>query len=130
MARCEKPEGKFRRPDRLVVAMAPIVAYRDFQNSGRLHLPPGFEPQVRNRLDFDTDGRILHIDAPIRTGILRVVSDGRNRRRYMAKKQSSDKTATLASKVLSGAKKPTIKEAKKLAASVLSQDEKKGKRGR
>ena len=48
----------------------------------------------------------------------------------MAKKQSSDKTATLASKVLSGAKKPTAKEVRKLAASVLSQDEKKGKRGR
>lgn len=48
----------------------------------------------------------------------------------MPKKQSSDKTATLAAKVLSGAKRPTVKEAKKLAASVLSQDEKKGKRGR
>lgn len=48
----------------------------------------------------------------------------------MAKKQSSDKTSSLASKVLSGAKKPTLKDAKKLAASVLRQDEKKGKRGR
>lgn len=48
----------------------------------------------------------------------------------MPKKQSSDKTSTLASKVLSGAKKPTTKEVKKLAASVLSQDEKKGKRAR
>ena len=46
----------------------------------------------------------------------------------MAKKQSSEKTSSLASKVLSGAKKPTLKDAKKLAASVLSQDEKKGKR--
>lgn len=44
----------------------------------------------------------------------------------MAKKQSSSKTSTLASKVLSGAKKPTTAEAKKLAGSVLSQDEKKG----
>ena len=46
----------------------------------------------------------------------------------MAKKQSSSKTSTLASKVLSGAKKPTPAEAKKLAASVLSQDEKKGQK--
>ena len=44
----------------------------------------------------------------------------------MAKKQSSSKVSTLASKVLSGARKPTIADAKKLAASVLSQDEKKG----
>ena len=44
----------------------------------------------------------------------------------MANKQSSSKTSTLASKVLSGAKKPTQKESKSLAASVLSQDEKKG----
>lgn len=44
----------------------------------------------------------------------------------MAKKQSSSKTSTLASKVLSGAKKPTTADAKKLAGSVLSQDEKKG----
>lgn len=48
----------------------------------------------------------------------------------MPKKQSSDKTSSLAAKVLSGTKKPTVKEVKKLAASVLSQDEKKGKRGR
>ncbi len=47
----------------------------------------------------------------------------------MPKKQSSDKTSTLAAKVLAG-KKATPKEAKKLAGSVLSQDEKKGKRGR
>jgi len=46
----------------------------------------------------------------------------------MAKKQSSSKTSTLASKVLSGTKKPTTAEAKKLAASVLSQDEKKGQK--
>jgi hypothetical protein len=45
----------------------------------------------------------------------------------MAKKQSSSSISTLAGKVLSGAKKPTISETKKLAASVLSQDEKKGK---
>lgn len=44
----------------------------------------------------------------------------------MAKKQSSSKTSTLAAKILSGAKKPTTKDAKKLAGSVLSQDEKKG----
>ncbi|WHI46570.1 hypothetical protein [Microbulbifer sp. VAAF005] len=48
----------------------------------------------------------------------------------MAKKQSGDKTSTLASKVLSGNKKPTLADSKKLAASVLSQDEKKGKRGK
>jgi len=42
------------------------------------------------------------------------------------KKQSSSKTSTLASQVLSGKKKPTAKEAKSLAASVLSQDETKG----
>jgi hypothetical protein len=46
----------------------------------------------------------------------------------MAKKQSSPKVSTLASKVLSGGKKPTTADAKKLAASVLSQDEKKGQR--
>lgn len=44
----------------------------------------------------------------------------------MAKKQSSSKTSTLASKVLSGSKMPTTTDAKKLAASVLSQDEKRG----
>lgn len=44
----------------------------------------------------------------------------------MAKKQSSSTTSTLASKVLSGEKKPTLSDSKKLAASVLSQDEKKG----
>jgi hypothetical protein len=44
----------------------------------------------------------------------------------MSKKQSSPPISTLASKVLSGAKKPTTTDAKKLAASVLSQDEKKG----
>jgi hypothetical protein len=44
----------------------------------------------------------------------------------MAKKQSTSKTSTLASKVLSGKKSPTLKDSKSLAASVLSQDEKKG----
>ena len=44
----------------------------------------------------------------------------------MAKKQSSSKSSTLASKILSGSKKPTVADAKKLAGSVLSQDEKKG----
>jgi len=46
----------------------------------------------------------------------------------MAKKQSSDRVSSLASKVLSGGKKPTPGEIKTLAASVLSQDEKKGRR--
>lgn len=44
----------------------------------------------------------------------------------MAKKQSSSRVSTIASKTLSGAKKPTTREVKSLAASVLSQDEKKG----
>jgi hypothetical protein len=44
----------------------------------------------------------------------------------MSKKQSSGPVSTLASKVLSGAVKPTSSQAKTLAASVLSQDEKKG----
>lgn len=48
----------------------------------------------------------------------------------MAKKQSSPSLSTLASKVLSGTKKATPSDAKKLAASVLSQDEKKGQRRR
>ena len=46
----------------------------------------------------------------------------------MAVRQSSSKLSTLASKVLSGTKTPTKADAKKLAASVLSQDEKKGQR--
>lgn len=46
----------------------------------------------------------------------------------MAKKQSSSKVSTLASRVLSGQKKPTAAESRRLAASVLSQDEKKGNR--
>lgn len=46
----------------------------------------------------------------------------------MTKKQSSDKMSSLASKILSGSKTPTKNDAIKLAASVLSQDEKKGKR--
>lgn len=44
----------------------------------------------------------------------------------MAKKQSSSSVSTLASKVLSGTKKPTAADVKRLAASVLSQDERKG----
>lgn len=44
----------------------------------------------------------------------------------MVNKQSSSEMSSLAAKVLSGAKKPTTGDAKKLAASVLSQDEKKG----
>ena len=46
----------------------------------------------------------------------------------MAKKQSTPPISTLASKVLSGKKTPTVTDAKKLAASVLSQDEKKGQK--
>jgi hypothetical protein len=46
----------------------------------------------------------------------------------MPKKQSSSKVSSLASKVLSGQKKATTADARKLAASVLSQDEKKGQR--
>jgi hypothetical protein len=45
----------------------------------------------------------------------------------VAKKQSSTPISSLASQVLSGAKKATPTDAKKLAASVLSQDEKRGK---
>ena len=43
----------------------------------------------------------------------------------MGKKESTSKTSTIAAKVLGG-KKATPKEAKSLAASVLSQDETKG----
>jgi hypothetical protein len=43
----------------------------------------------------------------------------------MPKRQSSSSTSSLAGKVLAG-KKPTPSQAKSLAASVLSQDEKKG----
>jgi len=43
----------------------------------------------------------------------------------MATKQSTSRTSSIASKILSGAK-PTQTEAKALAASVLSQDERKG----
>jgi hypothetical protein len=42
------------------------------------------------------------------------------------RKQSSPPLSTLAAKVLSGEKKATQADAKKVAASVLSQDEKKG----
>lgn len=44
----------------------------------------------------------------------------------MAKKTSTPRVSTLAAKILSGEKKATQADAKKLAASVLSQDEKKG----
>ena len=44
----------------------------------------------------------------------------------MAKKQSSPSVSSLAGKVLAG-KKATPAETRKLAASVLSQDEKKGR---
>jgi hypothetical protein len=46
----------------------------------------------------------------------------------MAKKQSSSKVSTLASRVLSGNHKPTNAEVKRLAASALSQDEKRGQK--
>jgi hypothetical protein len=46
----------------------------------------------------------------------------------MPKKQSTPPISTLASRVLSGDKKPTAADAKRLAASVLSQDEKRGQR--
>lgn len=45
----------------------------------------------------------------------------------MSKKQSGNSTSSIAGKVLSTGK-ATPSQAKKLAASVLSQDEKKGKR--
>ena len=45
----------------------------------------------------------------------------------MAKKQSSQTVSSIAGKVLAG-KQPTAKETKQLAGSVLSQDEKKGKK--
>jgi hypothetical protein len=41
-------------------------------------------------------------------------------------KQSSSRMSSLASKILSGEKKATQTDAKRLAASVLSQDEKRG----
>lgn len=46
----------------------------------------------------------------------------------MPRKQSSSKMSTLAGKILSGEKKATQADVKKLAASVLSQDEKKGQK--
>lgn len=46
----------------------------------------------------------------------------------MAKKQTSNKMATLAAGVLSGKIKPTKAQQLSLAASVLGQDETKGKR--
>ena len=44
------------------------------------------------------------------------------------KKETSNKLSTLASKVLSGTKKPTLAESRSLAASVMGQDVTKGKR--
>jgi hypothetical protein len=44
-------------------------------------------------------------------------------------KQSSPKLSTLAARIVSGNKKATQGDAKRLAASVLSQDEKKGQAG-
>lgn len=46
----------------------------------------------------------------------------------MTKKQSSSNLSSLAGKVLVGSKKPTQAEIRSLAASVLSQDEKKPKK--
>ena len=46
----------------------------------------------------------------------------------MPKKQSSDELSKLASDILAGRKEPTLKESKRLAASVLSQDETRGLR--
>ena len=46
----------------------------------------------------------------------------------MPKKRSGNSTSSLAGKILSGSKKPTQADARKLAASVLSQDETKGRR--
>lgn len=45
-------------------------------------------------------------------------------------KESSSKMSTLASRILSGDKKPTVSDARKLAGSVLSQDEHRGQRRR
>lgn len=45
----------------------------------------------------------------------------------MTKKQSGDKVSSIAGKVLAG-KKPTAKEIKSMAGSILSQDETKGKK--
>lgn len=47
----------------------------------------------------------------------------------MAKKQTTPPVSTLASKVLSGAVKPTPSQTRTLAASVLGQDEKRGQGG-
>ena len=46
----------------------------------------------------------------------------------MVRKQSSSKVSTLAANVLSGKTKPTPKQSKTLAASVLLQDETKGQK--
>lgn len=46
----------------------------------------------------------------------------------MLKKQTSDNISILASNILSGRKKATKQDIKSLAASVLCQDETKGKR--
>jgi len=49
------------------------------------------------------------------------------RNKPVAKKESWNRTSSLAASILGG-KKPTKKQAKSLAGSVLSQDETKGKR--
>ena len=48
--------------------------------------------------------------------------------RTLPKKQTSSNVSRLASQVLSGTKTPTLADSKKLAASVLSQDETKGQK--
>lgn len=68
---------------------------------------------------------LSHTTEPIKGSLFKGAYRGNS---AMAKKQSTPKVSTLASKVLSGDKKPTIAESKKLAASVLSQDEKKGQK--
>lgn len=47
----------------------------------------------------------------------------------MAKKTSGDKPASIAGRVLAG-EKPTPRETRTLAGSVLSQDERRGKKGK
>jgi hypothetical protein len=78
----------------------------------------GGPPDRRGAILFGSRGKIATFIEPVHY----------SRRTRMPKKQSSSKMSTLASKVLSGEKKPTTTDAKKLAASVLSQDEKKGQR--
>jgi hypothetical protein len=77
-------------------------------------------PALRAHADCPLQSEHAREDAP--------EADFRHKGVHMTKKQSSSKQSTLASKVLSGEIKPTPKQAKSLAASVLSQDETKGNR--